>query len=62
VPGREIFVLGQEMNATRIAVTAYTTNKAAISFYQRAGFMPYTLTKEADPARPGQDSRSARYH
>jgi GNAT superfamily N-acetyltransferase len=49
----------REMNATRVAVTAYTTNKAAISFYQRAGFMPYTLTLEADLAR-AQDKADRR--
>ena len=43
----------QEMNATRITVTAYTTNEAAIRFYRRAGFMPYALTLEADLA-PGK--------
>jgi len=42
-------VWAREMNATRIAVTAYTTNQAAIGFYQRAGFVPYTLILEAVP-------------
>jgi GNAT superfamily N-acetyltransferase len=36
----------QQKNAARIAVTAYTTNEAAIRFYQRTGFTPYTLTLE----------------
>jgi len=34
----------RQQNASRIAVTAYTTNKTAIGFYQRTGFTPYTLT------------------
>lgn len=38
------------MNAARIAVTAYITSKAVISFYQRAGIHAIDLTKEEDPA------------
>ena len=36
----------RQQNASRIAVTAYTTNETAIGFYQRTGFTPYTLTLE----------------
>jgi GNAT superfamily N-acetyltransferase len=36
----------REKKESRIAVTADTTNEAAIGFYQRAVFPPHTLTLE----------------
>lgn len=35
--------------ADRIAVNAYASNSAAIRFYQKVGFTPYTLTLEGSP-------------
>jgi GNAT superfamily N-acetyltransferase len=37
------------VSADRIAVTAYATNQAAIRFYHRVGFGPYSVTLEGDP-------------
>lgn len=39
----------QEHQADRIAVTAFASNEAAIGFYERQGFVPYTLTLETTP-------------
>ena len=39
----------QERQADRIAVVAFATNDAAIRFYERQGFAPYTLTLETTP-------------
>jgi GNAT superfamily N-acetyltransferase len=38
-----------EQQADRIAVVAYAANDAAVRFYQRQGFAPYTLTLETTP-------------